>query len=225
GRRADVGVGAGSAGGPVHREEGSAEGRAAHRRSVHGGPGRLDAHRGVHRLRPPPGHRRPQGGTVTGRAATPATGTGPRPWSPRSGRSRSMCRGTGTPRSSRRSSVSGSVHPVIFIDAINVKIRDGQVANRPIYVAPAVTAGGRRDILGLWAGDGGEGAKYWLQVLTEILNRGVADVCMVVCDGLSGLPDAIETVWPRALTRTCVIHLLRNTFRHAARQHWDAVAK
>src|SRR5690606_21422036 len=105
-----------------------------------------------------------------------------------------------------------SVYPVIFIDAINVKIRDGQVANRPIYVALAVTVDGRRDILGLWAGDGGEGAKYWLQVLTEIRNRGVADVCMVVCDGLSGLPDAIETVWPRALTQTCVIHLLRNTF-------------
>ena len=118
-----------------------------------------------------------------------------------------------------------SVYPVIFIDAINVKIRDGQVANRPIYVALAVTVDGRRDILGLWAGDGGEGAKYWLQVLTEIRNRGVADVCMVVCDGLSGLPDAIETVWPRALTQTCVIHLLRNTFRYAARQHWDAVAK
>jgi transposase-like protein len=118
-----------------------------------------------------------------------------------------------------------SVYPVIFIDAINVKVRDGQVANRPIYVALAVTVDGRRDILGLWAGDGGEGAKYWLQVLTEIRNRGVADVCMVVCDGLSGLPDAIETVWPRALTQTCVIHLLRNTFRYAARQHWDAVAK
>ena len=118
-----------------------------------------------------------------------------------------------------------SVYPVIFIDAINVKIRDGQVANRPIYVALAVTVDGRRDILGLWAGDGGEGAKYWLQVLTEIRNRGVQDVCMVVCDGLSGLPDAIETVWPRALTQTCVIHLLRNTFRYAARQHWDAIAK
>ena len=67
-----------------------------------------------------------------------------------------------------------AVYPVIFIDAINVKIRDGQVANRPIYVALAVTVDGDRDILGLWAGDGGEGAKYWLQVLTEIKNRGVA---------------------------------------------------
>jgi transposase-like protein len=64
------------------------------------------------------------------------------------------------------------VYPVIFIDAIHVKIRDGQVANRPIYVALAVTCEGRRDILGLWAGDGGEGAKYWLHVLTELKNRG-----------------------------------------------------
>jgi transposase-like protein len=117
------------------------------------------------------------------------------------------------------------VYPVIFIDAVNVKIRDGHVANRPIYVALAVTVEGRRDILGLWAGDGGEGAKYWLQILTEIRNRGVADVCMVVCDGLKGLPEAIETVWPQALTQTCIIHLLRASFGYAARQHWDAIAK
>jgi putative transposase len=117
------------------------------------------------------------------------------------------------------------VYPVIFIDAIHVKIRDGQVANRPIYVALAVTCEGRRDILGLWAGDGGEGAKYWLHVLTELRNRGVADVLMVVCDGLTGLPDAITTVWPQTITQTCVVHLLRNSFRYAGRQHWDAVAK
>jgi transposase-like protein len=65
---------------------------------------------------------------------------------------------------------------VIFIDAIHLKIRDGAVANRPIYVALAVTAEGRRDILGPWAGDGGEGAKHWLHILTEIKNRGVGDV-------------------------------------------------
>jgi putative transposase len=118
-----------------------------------------------------------------------------------------------------------AVYPVIFIDVINVKIRDGHVANRPIYVALAVTVEGKRDILGLWAGDGGEGAKYWLQVLTEIKNRGVADVCMVVCDGLKGLPEAIETVWPQALTQTCGIHLLRASFGYAARQHWDAIAR
>ena len=117
------------------------------------------------------------------------------------------------------------VYPVIFIDAIHVKVRDGQVANRPIYVALAVTCEGRRDILGLWAGDGGEGAKYWLHVLTELKNRGVADVLMVVCDGLTGLPDAITAVWPRTVTQTCVVHLLRNSFRYAGRQHWDAIAK
>lgn len=117
------------------------------------------------------------------------------------------------------------VYPVVFIDAIHVKIRDGQVANRPIYVALAVTCEGRRDILGLWAGDSGEGAKYWLHVLTELKNRGVADVLMVVCDGLTGLPDAITTVWPRTITQTCVVHLLRNSFRYAGRQHWQEIAK
>lgn len=116
------------------------------------------------------------------------------------------------------------VYPVVFIDAIHVKVRDGQVSNRPIYVALAVTCEGHRDILGLWAGDGGEGAKYWLHVLTELKNRGVADALMVVCDGLTGLPDAIGAVWPRAVTQTCIVHLLRNSFRYAGRQHWAAIA-
>ena len=117
------------------------------------------------------------------------------------------------------------VYPVIFIDAIHVKIRDGAVANRPIYVALAVTTEGRRDILGLWAGDGGEGAKHWLHILTEIKNRGVGDVLMLVCDGLRGLPEAVETVWPATIVQTCVVHLLRNSFRYAARQDWDKIAK
>jgi len=118
-----------------------------------------------------------------------------------------------------------AVYPVVFIDAINVKIRDGQVANRPIYVALAVTAEGHRDVLGLWAGDGGEGAKHWLQVLTELRNRGVEDVLMLVCDGLKGLPETVEAVWPRTVVQTCVVHLVRASFRYAARQHWDAIAK
>ena len=118
-----------------------------------------------------------------------------------------------------------SVYPVVFIDAIYVKVRDGQVSNRPIYVAIGVTCSGERDILGLWAGDGGEGAKFWLSVLTEIKNRGTGDVCIVVCDGLKGLPDAINTVWSRAVVQTCVIHLLRNTFRYASRKYWDQIAK
>jgi len=117
------------------------------------------------------------------------------------------------------------VYPVVFIDAIVVKIRDGQVANRPVYAAIGVTVDGKRDILGLWVGSGGEGAKYWLQVLTEIKNRGVDDVCIVVCDGLKGLPESIEATWPLAVVQTCVLHLIRNTFRLASRRDWDAMSK
>ena len=117
------------------------------------------------------------------------------------------------------------VYPVLFIDAINVKIREGQVANRPIYVAVGVTVDGERDILGLWAGEGGEGAKYWLHVLTEIKNRGVADVCILVCDGLTGLPDAVGAVWPQTIVQTCVVHLLRNSFRYASKKDWPAIAR
>jgi transposase-like protein len=119
------------------------------------------------------------------------------------------------------------VYAVLFLDAIHVKIRDGQVANRPIYVALAVTADGERDILGLWAGEhgDGEGAKFWLRVLTEIRNRGTKDVLMVVCDGLKGFPEAIAAVWPAAVTQTCIVHLLRNSFRYASRRDWDKLAK
>ena len=96
------------------------------------------------------------------------------------------------------------VYPVVFVDCIHVKIRDGQVANRPIYVALGVTVTGERDILGLWAGEhgDGEGAKYWLRVLTELKNRGVRDVLMVVCDGLKGLPDAVNAVWDKTIVQT-----------------------
>ncbi len=114
---------------------------------------------------------------------------------------------------------------MVFIDAIHVKIRDGAVANRPIYVALAVTVEGRREILGLWAGDGGEGAKHWLHILTELKNRGVSDVLMLVCDGLKGLPEAVDAVWPKTIVQTCVVHLLRKSFRYAARQDWDKIAK
>jgi len=117
------------------------------------------------------------------------------------------------------------VYPVLFIDALVVKVRDGQVVNRPIYVVIGVTVDGERDILGLWAGDGSEGAKFWLAVLTEIKNRGVADVCIVVCDGLKGLPESINTTWNYAQVQACILHLLRNTFRYASRRDWDELAR
>ena len=113
-----------------------------------------------------------------------------------------------------------SVYPVMFIDAVHVKIREGQVANRPIYVAIGVTVDGERDMLGLWAGQGGEGAKYWAQVLTEIKNRGTKDVCILVCDGLTGLPEAVASVWPQTIVQGCVVHMIRASFRYAGRRDW-----
>jgi len=100
------------------------------------------------------------------------------------------------------------VYAAIFIDAIVVKVRDGQVANRPFYAAIGVTVEGHKDVLGLWAGTSGEGegAKYWMAVLTELRNRGVADTMFVICDGLKGLPASVEAVWPDAIVQTCVIH-------------------
>ena len=117
------------------------------------------------------------------------------------------------------------VYVAIFIDAIVVKIRDGQVANRPIYAAIGVTLAGEKDILGLWAGTGGEGAKFWMSVLTDLRNRGVKDVFFVVCDGLKGLPEVVSNVWPLSTVQTCIIHLIRNTFRLASRRDWDALKR
>jgi putative transposase len=117
------------------------------------------------------------------------------------------------------------VYAAIFIDAVMVKVRDGQVANRPIYAAIGVTLAGEKDILGLWAGAGGEGAKFWMAVLTDLRNRGIKDVFFVVCDGLRGLPEVVGNAWPPAIVQTCVIHLIRNTFRLASRRDWDALKR
>jgi putative transposase len=118
-----------------------------------------------------------------------------------------------------------STYAAIFIDAIVVKVRDGQVANRPFYAAIGVTLAGERDILGLWAGTGGEGAKFWMAVLTDLRNRGVGDVFFVVCDGLKGLPEVVSNVWPQAIVQTCIIHLIRNTFRLTSRKYWDELKR
>ena len=117
------------------------------------------------------------------------------------------------------------VYAAVFIDAVMVKVRDGQVANRPVYAAIGVSLEGERDILGLWAGSGGEGAKFWMSVLTDLRNRGVRDVFFVVCDGLKGLPEVVGNVWPRAIVQTCIVHLIRNTFRLASKRDWDALKR
>jgi putative transposase len=116
-------------------------------------------------------------------------------------------------------------YAAIFIDAIVVKVRDGQVANRPFYAAIGVTLAGEREILGLWAGQGGEGAKFWMAVLTEIRNRGAKDAFFLVCDGLKGLPEVVANVWPQTIVQTCIIHLIRNTFRLTSRKYWDELKR
>jgi transposase-like protein len=124
------------------------------------------------------------------------------------------------------------VYAVIFVGATQVKIRGDQVANRPIYLALGVTADGERDFLGLWAGEHGDeeaSAKFWLRVLSEINNRGTQDVCMVVSDGLNGLPEAVSAVWEKAIVKPSIVHLLRNSpLRYArleSKKDWNSMAK
>jgi transposase-like protein len=118
------------------------------------------------------------------------------------------------------------IYPVLLIDAITVKIRDGQVANRPIYVAMGVNLDGERDVLGLWVGPtSGEGAKFWMTVLTELRNRGVHDTFIVCCDGLKGLPEAVRATWPLAEVQLCVVHLVRSSLRYTSKKHWGQVCR
>jgi len=118
------------------------------------------------------------------------------------------------------------VYAVILIDAIVIKVRDTQVANRPVYVAIGVNLDGERDVLGLWIGpSGGEGAKQWAAMLTELRNRGIADALVVCCDGLKGLPESIRVTWPDATVQTCVVHVVRNSLRLASKKHWQALTR
>jgi transposase-like protein len=116
------------------------------------------------------------------------------------------------------------LYAVLVIDCLMIKVRDAQVANRPVYVAIGVNLDGERDVLGMWLGPtGGEGAKQWATMLTELRNRGLKDALIVCCDGLKGLPDSIRTTWPEATVQTCVVHMVRNSLRYASRQHWARI--
>ena len=118
------------------------------------------------------------------------------------------------------------VYPVVFIDALMIKIRDGVVAHRPVYLAIGIDCEGAKQVLGLWVGPTtGESAKFWLTVLSELKGRGVADVCIVCCDGLTGLPDAITVTWPQAIVQLCVVHLIRASLRYASRKYWVPLAR
>lgn len=119
-----------------------------------------------------------------------------------------------------------AVYPILYIDALVIKVRhNGTVINKACYLAIGVDVEGRKQILGLWLGDGDEGAKFWLVVLTELRSRGILDVIFVCCDGLKGLPAAIETTWPQAIVQTCVVHLLRNAFKFCSYKDRKAIAK
>ncbi|WP_420431788.1 IS256 family transposase [Candidatus Poriferisocius sp.] len=119
-----------------------------------------------------------------------------------------------------------AVYAVLLIDAIVVKVRDSQVANRPVYVAIGVDLQGERDVLGLWLGpSGGEGAKQWAAMLGELRNRGLADALIVCCDGLKGLPDSIRATWPDAVVQTCVVHMVRNSLRYASKTHRGPITR
>jgi putative transposase len=102
-------------------------------------------------------------------------------------------------------------YPVVFMDALRVKIRDGgTVRNKAVYVALALNADGEKEVLGLWI-EQTEGAKFWLSVLNELKTRGVEDILIAVVDGLKGFPEAIEAVFPLTMTQTCIVHLIRNS--------------
>lgn len=104
-----------------------------------------------------------------------------------------------------------AVYPVVFFDALRVKIRDeGLVRNKAVYLALGITCQGEKEVLGLWI-EQTEGAKFWLKVMNELRTRGVGDVLIAVVDGLTGFPDAIATVFPQTAVQTCIVHLIRNS--------------
>src|SRR6202795_741343 len=107
-----------------------------------------------------------------------------------------------------------SVYPIVYLDALMVKVRDeGHVQNKAIYVVLGVNLEGQKEVLGLWVAQN-EGAKFWLQVLTELQNRGVKDIFIACVDGLKGFPEAIEAVYPRTEVQLCIVHLVRASLNY-----------
>jgi putative transposase len=117
-----------------------------------------------------------------------------------------------------------SLYPIVYLDALYVKIRDnGQVQNRAIYLAIAIKLEGTKEVLGMWT-SANEGAKFWLQVLTELRNRGVEDIFIACVDGLKGFPEAIEAVYPGAQVQLCIVHLVRASLNYVSWKQRRAVA-
>ncbi len=118
-----------------------------------------------------------------------------------------------------------AVWPVVYLDAIHLKIRtDGRVQNRAVYVALGINLTGNKELMGLWIGES-EGAQFWLNVLTEINNRGVQDILIAAVDGLTGFPDAIGSVFPKTEVQLCIVHMVRNSMRYVPWKFKRAVLK
>ncbi|MBN3837726.1 IS256 family transposase [Burkholderia sp. Ac-20344] len=116
------------------------------------------------------------------------------------------------------------MYPVVFFDALRVKIRDdGVVSNKAVYLALGIQADGQRDVLGLWI-EQTEGAKFWLKVFNELKTRGCQDILIAVVDGLKGLTEAISTAYPRTTVQTCIVHLIRNSLEYASYKDRKALA-
>src|SRR5436190_253360 len=106
------------------------------------------------------------------------------------------------------------IYPIVYMDAIVIKVKDNkQVINKAIYLALGVNLEGHKELLGMWVSPN-EGAKFWLNVLTELKNRGIQDILFACVDGLSGFVEAIETVFPRTTTQLCIVHIIRNSLRY-----------
>jgi putative transposase len=117
------------------------------------------------------------------------------------------------------------LYPILFLDALMVKMRhEGRVENRAVYVAIGIDLDGRKDVLGLWT-SANEGAKFWLQVLTELRNRGVKDIFIACVDGLKGFPQAIESVFPQAQVQLCIVHLVRASLNYVGWKERKQVAQ
>ena len=117
------------------------------------------------------------------------------------------------------------VYPVLFLDALVLKVREGgTVQRRACYLALGVTVDGERDVLGMWFQEA-EGAKFWMQVLNELKQRGVRDILLCCVDGLKGFPEAIEAIYPNATVQTCIVHLIRHSLRYVPRREREQVAR
>jgi transposase-like protein len=117
-----------------------------------------------------------------------------------------------------------AVYPIVYLDCIVVKVnQDQRVINKAIYLALGVNLEGKKELLGLWVSEN-EGAKFWLNVLTELQNRGVADIFIACVDGLTGFPDAIAAAYPNTKIQLCIVHMVRNSLRYVASKHMKAVA-